>query len=117
MSRLGYPRALAATLAVAAVLCLHARPVAQDQPVADRLRALLSDAQKAYGDRRLDDAARSFQAIVDLGESEHDELWVARGRLGLGGVAYHRGDYPGARAQLALAAPVFERLNAAYELG
>jgi CHAT domain-containing protein len=117
MSPLGFVRVLAAMLVIAGTVSYHAHPAAQDQTTAERFRALMSVAQKAFGERRWDDAAAGFQAVIDFAHSQNDELWAARGLLGLGSIAYRKGQYAAARPQLLEAAAVFERLRALFELG
>ncbi len=117
MTRLGLPRALATLLVVAGSLWLAPTPAAQRpaSPPASSYAALMAEGQKAYGARQWSAAATAFQAMVDLARAEHNELWTARGLLGLGRVAYHQARYADARAALREAVDIARRLGAFLE--
>ena len=64
-----------------------------------------------------DDAGAAFQALVDFAREQHDELWEARGTLGLGRIAAKKSQYAQAKTLLLQALPVLERHDASHERG
>jgi len=123
MSRPGSVRATVAALVVALVVCTADRPAAQNpvpagqDPVATKFQSLLAAGQKSFQQRNWDDASAQFQALVDFAREQHDELWEARGILGVGRVAARRSQYVAAKTALLQALPVFERRGASFETG
>lgn len=93
-------------VAVALIMVTRASAVAR-QPPPD-LNALLADAQKADAERRWDAAAATYATIRDLARERGDDLWEARGVLGMGSVDYERQRYADARTELLAAVKTFE---------
>ena len=123
MSRPGSVHATVAALVVAFVVCTADRPAAQNpapapqDPTTAKFQSLLSSGQKAYVQAKWDDAGVAFQALVDFAREQHDELWEARGTLGLGRVAAKKSQYAQAKTLLLQALPILERHDATYERG
>ncbi len=104
---------------VALVVSLAGPLAAQnpDQTPAARFSALLADGQKAYTEQRWDAAGAAFQAMVDLATTQHDDLWKARGLLGVGRVAMRLAKYTDAKTALLEAASLGRAVNGYQELG
>ena len=123
MSRPGSVHATVAALVVAFVVCTADRPAAQNpapasqDPTTAKFQSLLSIGQKAFVQAKWDDATAGFQALVDFAREQHDELWEARGVLGLGRIAARKTQYAAAKTALLQALPVFERRDASFETG
>lgn len=123
MSRPSSVRATVAALVVAFVVCTADRPAAQNpapasqDPTTARFQSLLSTAQKAFVQAKWEDATLAFQALVDFAREQHDELWEARGTLGLGRIAARKSQYAASKTALLQALPVFERRSAWFETG
>jgi CHAT domain-containing protein/Tfp pilus assembly protein PilF len=123
MSRPGSVHATVAALVVALVVCTADRPAAQNparasqNSAAEKFQSLLATAQIAFVQAKWDDATAGFQAMVDFAREQHDELWEARGLLGLGRIAARRSQYAAAKSTLLQALPVFERRDASFETG
>ena len=112
-------RTLIATILVCALaLAPGARIRAQTPaPTPRPISAVMADALKAYADQRWDAAAEGFQTVVDLGRASQDEVWTARGQLGLARVAQRKANYDQSRALVAEALATFERRGAHEEQG
>lgn len=123
MSRPGSVHATVAALVVGLVVCTADRPAAQNPAQAsqnsatEKFQSLLATAQMAFVQAKWDDATAGFQAMVDFAREQHDELWEARGLLGLGRIAARRSQYAAAKSTLLQALPVFERRDASFETG
>ncbi|HTK30271.1 MAG TPA: CHAT domain-containing tetratricopeptide repeat protein [Vicinamibacterales bacterium] len=91
-----------------AIATSHAPVRAQEDA---RFPALVEAARHAQAAKAWDEAARQYQAVVDLARERHDALWEARGVWGLGDVAYGRAHYDEARRLALQALAPMERLE------
>lgn len=94
--------------AFVAALVLGARPGALGQQPATDLDARFADAQTAYKEQRWDAAAAAYASLRDLARLQGDEMWEARGLLGVGSADFERKRYVDARRELLAALKIFE---------
>jgi CHAT domain-containing protein/tetratricopeptide (TPR) repeat protein len=98
-------------MAAMAVASLYRPPALAQQATTD-LDALFAAAQNAYTQGQWDVAASTYLSIRDRARQQSDELWAARGVLGLASVDSRRRRYPEARTAALEALATFERLQA-----
>ena len=111
-TRVGMRCAIACAVFVAAALLRGAALQVQPPPIqAESFQVLSDEAQRAFKGQSWDAAAGTYQAIVDLARRRHEELWEARGLLGLGSVSAARARYEEARRLVLESLGTFERLR------
>src|SRR5215469_6145292 len=104
-------------LIAAVILAFATRTLANPQSSPADYEALVTAADQAMREQRVEDAAQLYESIRRAARDNGEALWEARGRLGLGAVERARGQYDGAREDLTAALETFERLHATTFVG
>ncbi|MGH9142924.1 MAG: hypothetical protein ACRD2I_17465, partial [Vicinamibacterales bacterium] len=105
--------AIACIVIVAAALLRGAAlEVQPPQGQTEAFLTLSDEAQRAFGSQSWDTAAEKYHAMIELARQWHEELWEARGLLGLGSVSNARARYAEARPLVLESLSTFERLEA-----
>lgn len=116
MTRRLLRRMFGVALATAFVAGTAPSRAARQLPTADDASALAA-AWTAYGRGELETAERAFRQMLERGEATADELWQARGWLGIGSVATERLQYAEAVSPLRRALATFDRIGTATDIG
>ena len=101
---------------LAVVVSVSAQQNTSAEPDAEFI-ALLTAAQESFTDRNWDRGTAHYQKLLTAARTRGADLWQGRALLGLGRIANQTARYDDARRHGREALAIFERLNAASDIG